>query len=60
MNHTQMPTLFNRHRRSGFYPWVIEYGEVGTGDEIARAGGGPEQITWRMSIGCKRSALAMA
>ena len=40
-----MPALLVSHHRPGFYFRVLEEGEVGAGDEIAKVADGPEQIT---------------
>src|SRR5271170_2346793 len=44
MNHAQMPALLVSHHRPGFYFRVIEEGEVGAGDEIAKETSG-ESLT---------------
>src|ERR1700683_3872201 len=40
-----MPALLVSHHRPGFYFRVLEEGEVGAGDEIAKVADGPEHIT---------------
>jgi ferredoxin-NADP reductase/MOSC domain-containing protein YiiM len=40
-----MPALLVSHHRPGFYFRVLEEGEVGSGDEIAKVADGPEHIT---------------
>jgi ferredoxin-NADP reductase/MOSC domain-containing protein YiiM len=40
-----MPALLVSHHRPGFYFRVLEEGEVGSGDEIAKVAEGPERIT---------------
>ncbi len=45
MNDPQMPALLVSHRRPGFYFRVIEEGEIGAGDEIAKVADGPERMT---------------
>jgi len=45
MNEPKMPALLVSHRRPGFYFRVLQEGEVGAGDEIAKVADGPERIT---------------
>jgi len=45
MNEPRMPALLVAHRRPGFYFRVLQEGEVGAGDEIAKVADGPERIT---------------
>jgi ferredoxin-NADP reductase len=45
MNEPRMPALLVAHRRPGFYFRVLQEGEVGAGDDIAKIAGGPERIT---------------
>jgi ferredoxin-NADP reductase/MOSC domain-containing protein YiiM len=45
LNEPQMPALLVSHHRPGFYFRVLEEGEVGAGDEIAKVADGPESIT---------------
>jgi ferredoxin-NADP reductase/MOSC domain-containing protein YiiM len=45
MNEPRMPALLVAHRRPGFYFRVLQEGEVGAGDDIARIAEGPERIT---------------
>jgi ferredoxin-NADP reductase/MOSC domain-containing protein YiiM/ferredoxin len=45
MNDPRIPALLVSHRRPGFYFRVVEEGEVQAGDEIAKVGSGPEQVT---------------
>jgi len=45
MNEPQMAALLVSHGRPGFYFRVLEEGEVGAGDEIARVMQGPEGVT---------------
>jgi ferredoxin-NADP reductase/MOSC domain-containing protein YiiM len=45
MNNPQMPALLVSHKRPGFYCRVIEEGEIGAGDEIAKIAAGPEHVT---------------
>src|SRR5262249_52907671 len=45
MNEPRMPALLVAHRRPGFYFRVLQEGEVGAGDVIARISDGPERIT---------------
>ncbi|MGA7107329.1 MAG: MOSC and FAD-binding oxidoreductase domain-containing protein [Terracidiphilus sp.] len=45
MNNPAMPALLVSHRRPGFYFRVIEEGEIGPGDEIAKVADGPEHVT---------------
>jgi ferredoxin-NADP reductase len=40
-----MPALLVAHHRPGFYFRVLEEGEVGAGDEIARVADGPEHMS---------------
>jgi ferredoxin-NADP reductase/MOSC domain-containing protein YiiM len=41
----EMPALLVAHRRPGFYLRVLQEGEIGAGDEIAKIADGPERIT---------------
>ena len=45
MNEPRMPALLVAHRRPGFYFRVLQEGEVGAGDDIAKVADGPERIT---------------
>ncbi len=45
MNEPRMPSLLVQHHRPGFYFRVIEEGEVGAGDEIAKVAEGPEKFS---------------
>jgi len=45
MNEPRMPALVVAHRRPGFYFRVLQEGEVGAGDEIAKIADGPERLT---------------
>ena len=45
MNEPQMAALLVSHGRPGFYFRVLDEGEVGAGDEIAKVKAGPEQMT---------------
>ena len=45
MGNPQMPSLLVSHRRPGFYFRVIEEGEIGAGDEIAKVADGPERVS---------------
>ena len=45
MNEPRMPSLLVAHRRPGFYFRVLQEGEVGAGDDIAKVADGPERIT---------------
>lgn len=45
MNEPQMAGLLVSHHRPGFYFRVLEEGEVGAGDEIAKVSDGPERVT---------------
>ena len=45
MNEPRMPALLVSHRKPGFYFRVLQEGEVGPGDDIAKVADGPEQIT---------------
>jgi ferredoxin-NADP reductase/MOSC domain-containing protein YiiM len=45
MNNPQMPALLVSHHRPGFYFRVIEEGEVGAGDEIAKLSDGAGKVT---------------
>lgn len=45
MNEPRMPALLVAHRRPGFYFRVLQEGEVGAGDDIAKITDGPEQIS---------------
>ncbi len=45
MNEPRMPALLVAHHRPGFYFRVLQEGEVGTGDDIAKITDGPERIS---------------
>ena len=45
MNEPRMPALLVEHHRPGFYFRVLQEGEVGAGDDIAKIADGPEKIT---------------
>jgi ferredoxin-NADP reductase/MOSC domain-containing protein YiiM len=45
MNEPRMPALLVAHHRPGFYFRVLQEGEVGAGDEIAKIADGPERIS---------------
>ena len=45
MNEPRMPALLVEHRRPGFYFRVLQEGEVGAGDDIAKVADGPERIS---------------
>ncbi|MBV8565844.1 MAG: MOSC domain-containing protein [Methylobacteriaceae bacterium] len=45
MNDPRVPALLVAHHRPGFYLRVLEEGEVGAGDEIAKVADGPERFT---------------
>lgn len=45
MNEPRMPALLVAHHRPGFYLRVLQEGEVGAGDDIAKIVDGPEGIT---------------
>ncbi|MGA7983906.1 MAG: MOSC domain-containing protein, partial [Burkholderiales bacterium] len=45
MNEPRMPALLVQHRRPGFYLRVLEPGEVGAGDEIAKVADGPQRMS---------------
>lgn len=45
MNEPRMPALLVAHQRPGFYFRVLQEGEVGPGDDIAKVADGPERIT---------------
>jgi ferredoxin-NADP reductase/MOSC domain-containing protein YiiM len=45
MNEPRMPALLVAHHRPGFYFRVLQEGEVGAGDDIAKITDGPEKIT---------------
>jgi ferredoxin-NADP reductase/MOSC domain-containing protein YiiM len=45
MNEPRMPALLTSSGRPGFYLRVLQEGEVGPGDEIAKAGEGKERMT---------------
>ena len=45
MNEPRMPALLVAHRRPGFYFRVLQEGEVGAGDVIAKISDGPERMT---------------
>ena len=45
MNEPRMPALLVAHHRPGFYFRVLQEGEVGAGDVIAKISDGPERMT---------------
>ncbi len=45
MNEPRMPALLVAHHRPGFYFRVMQEGEVGAGDDIAKIADGPERIS---------------
>jgi ferredoxin-NADP reductase/MOSC domain-containing protein YiiM len=45
MDEPRMPALLVAHHRPGFYFRVLEEGEVGAGDEIAKVADGPEHMS---------------
>ncbi|MBZ5630111.1 MAG: MOSC domain-containing protein [Acidobacteriia bacterium] len=45
MNEPRMPALLVAHHRPGFYFRVLQEGEVGAGDDIAKIADGPQRIT---------------
>ena len=45
MNEPRMPALLVEHHRPGFYFRVLQEGEVGAGDDIAKIADGPERIS---------------
>jgi ferredoxin-NADP reductase/MOSC domain-containing protein YiiM len=45
MNEPRMPALLVSHHRPGFYFRVLQEGEVGAGDDIAKIADGPERIS---------------
>ena len=45
MNEPRMPALLVAHHRPGFYFRVLQEGEVGAGDDIAKISDGPERIS---------------
>src|SRR5208283_1366051 len=45
MNEPRMPALLVEHHRPGFYFRVLQEGEVGGDDDIAKIADGPERIT---------------
>src|SRR5271165_5876061 len=45
MNEPRMPALLVSHHRPGFYFRVLQEGEVGGDDDIAKIADGPERIT---------------
>jgi len=45
MNEPRMPALLVEHHRPGFYFRVLQEGEVGEGDDIAKIADGPERFT---------------
>src|SRR6201997_3156480 len=45
MNEPRMPALLVAHHRPGFYFRVLQEGDVGAGDAIAKIADGPERIT---------------
>ncbi len=45
MNEPRMAALLVAHHRPGFYIRVLQEGEVGAGDDIAKLADGPERIT---------------
>lgn len=45
MNEPRMPALLVAHRRPGFYFRVLQEGEIGAGDDIAKVADGRERMT---------------
>src|SRR5580704_9866128 len=45
MNESRMPALLVAHHRPGFYFRVLQEGEVGAGDDIAKLSDGPERMS---------------
>src|SRR5579859_7045857 len=45
MDEPRMPALLVAHHRPGFYFRVLEEGEVGAGDQIAKVADGPERMS---------------
>jgi ferredoxin-NADP reductase/MOSC domain-containing protein YiiM len=45
MNEPRMPALLVEHHRPGFYFRVLQEGEVGAGDDVAKIADGPERIS---------------
>jgi ferredoxin-NADP reductase/MOSC domain-containing protein YiiM len=45
MNEPRMPALLVEHHRPGFYFRVLQEGEVGAGDDIAKITDGPERMS---------------
>src|SRR5271169_1109387 len=45
MNEPRMPALLVQHHRPGFYFRVLQEGEVGAGDDIAKIADGPERMS---------------
>jgi ferredoxin-NADP reductase/MOSC domain-containing protein YiiM len=45
MNEPRMPALLVAHHRPGFYFRVLQEGEVGAGDDIAKIADGPERMS---------------
>jgi ferredoxin-NADP reductase/MOSC domain-containing protein YiiM len=45
MNEPRMPAMLVAHRRPGFYFRVLQEGEVGAGDDIAKIAEGPQRMT---------------
>ena len=45
MNESRMPALLVAHHRPGFYFRVLQEGEVGAGDDIAKTADGPERMS---------------
>src|SRR5271156_3877534 len=45
MNESQMAALLVEHHRPGFYFRVLQEGEVGAGDDIAKIADGPERMS---------------
>jgi ferredoxin-NADP reductase/MOSC domain-containing protein YiiM len=45
LSEPRMPALLVAHRRPGFYFRVLQEGEVGAGDDIAKIADGPERMT---------------
>jgi ferredoxin-NADP reductase/MOSC domain-containing protein YiiM len=45
MNEPRMPALVVEHHRPGFYFRVLQEGEVGAGDDIAKIADGPERMS---------------
>ena len=45
MNEPRMPALLVAHHRPGFYIRVLQEGQVGAGDDIAKIADGPERVS---------------